>query len=170
MSKGSSVAEMLTDLQKRIAHHQERSAFHAQQEAHHREQHAFHDAELAKALQRHDALKTAAEAASDYTEPPASTPLPAAEEEIPRFGKKPMVSKLVARVVERQKEDETFGAHAIAAEVNQRYSDELDIPVSPKLVSVTLRRLLKRRRIHETRAGRATQEALYVRGGPPTKR
>jgi hypothetical protein len=168
MSKSLPVAEILARLEARITQHKERKAFHAQQEAHHRERHAFHDAELEKALQRYGALKAAAEAAAEYTTPQASAGLEG-EEKIPRFGDRPMMSRLVTRVVERQPEGEEFGAHSIAAEVNRRYSGELDKPVKPSAVSTVLRRLAQARRIHESRPGKAFHEALYVRGARPAK-
>lgn len=167
MSKNPSVAEMLAALERRIAQHQERRDFHAQQEAHHRQQHAHHDAELTKALERHEALKVAAEAAVEYTRPQLSKD--GSQEEIPRFGKQPMVSRLVARVVERLPEGEEFGARTIAAEVNRRYGDKLPKPVKPAAVSTALRRMAKARRIQAARSGMAGREALYVRGGRPAK-
>jgi hypothetical protein len=163
MSKRLSVEEILARMEARIAQHQERKAFHSQQEAHHREQLAFHDAELEKLLQRHEAFRAAADATAEYTAPPA-LPDPEKEEKIPRFGDRPMVSRLVARVVERQPEGEEFGAHAIAAEVNRRYGDKLDSPVKPSAVSTVLRRLARDRQIHQTRPGKAFHGALYVRG------
>ena len=123
---------------------------------------------LEKIRQRYEAFKTAAEETAEYTAPPAE-PESAREEKIPRFGKAPMVSRLVARVVERQPEGEEFGAHAIAAEVNRRYGDELDKPVKPSAVSTVLRRLAQARRIHEVRPGKAFHGALYVRGARPAK-
>ena len=168
MSKSLSVPEILSKLEVRIAQHQERKAFHAEQEAHHREQHAFHDAELEKVLQRYEAFKVAADATAEYTAPPVPAE-PEKEETIPRFGDRPMVSRLVARVVERQPEGEEFGAHAIAKEVNRRYGDKLDKPVKPAAVSTVLRRLARARRIHETQHGKAFHGGLYVRGARPAK-
>ena len=168
MSKSLSVAEILARMEVKIAQHQERKAFHAQQEAHHREQLAFHEAELEKLLQRHQVFKAAADATAEYTAPPPPAETEG-EEKIPRFGDRPMMSRLVTRVVERQQEGEEFGAHAIAAEVNRRYGDKLDSPVKPSAVSTVLRRLARARRIHETRPGKAFHGALYVRGARPAK-
>ncbi|HEV2852979.1 MAG TPA: hypothetical protein VHC97_09275 [Thermoanaerobaculia bacterium] len=69
MSKTLSVSDMLANLEARISRHRERREIHAREEAHHREQCAFHDAELAKILERYDAFKMAADAASDYAHP-----------------------------------------------------------------------------------------------------
>lgn len=165
MSKSLSVPDMLANLEARIAYHRERREIHAQQEAHHREQCAFHDAELAKILERYDAFKAAAEAAADYARPPgpADGDPREAEEDLPRFGNQPRVSSLIARVVESQPEGETFGARAIAAEVNRRYGGKLPKPVDSTAVSIVLRRLSKARKLRKVRPGRAAQEGLYVR-------
>ncbi len=168
MARSPSVVDVLAKLEARIAHHQERKAFHAGQEAHHHEQHAFHDAELEKVRQRYEAFKAAAEATAEYTMPPAE-PESTQDEKIPRFGSAPMVSRLVARVVERQPEGEEFGAHAIVAEVNRSYGDKLNKPVKPSAVSTVLRRLARARRIHEVRPGKAFHGATYVRGARPAK-
>lgn len=164
MSKSLSVPEMLANLEARIAHHRERRELHAQQEAHHREQCALHDAELARILERYEAFKAAAEAAADYAHPPGPADGDTGpEEDLPRFGNQPRVSSLIVRVVESQPEGETFGAHAIAAEVNRRYSDKLPKPVDSAAVSTVLRRLSKARKLRRVRPGRASQEGLYAR-------
>jgi hypothetical protein len=164
MSKTLSVSDMLANLEARISHHRERREIHARQEAHHREQCAFHDAELAKILERYDAFKAAADAASDYAHPPETEDLRQTEEELPRFGNRPRVSSLIARVVETRPEGEAFGARAVADEVNRLYGDKLDKPVQPADASTVLRRLSKARKIRKVRQGKAAQEGLYVRG------
>lgn len=161
MSKNLSVAQMLAHLEARIASLREQRAFHAEQEAHHREQLALHDAELQKVLERFEAFRIAAEAAEEVALPPAPT-APQTEEAIPNFGNRPMVSRLIARVVDSQPAGEPFGARAIAAEVSRRYRDVLKKPVNSGTVSVVLRRLLKARRIQQVRPGKALYEALYV--------
>ena len=162
MSKALSVAQMLGQLEARIAHLRERRAFHAEQEAHHREQFALHDAELQKVLERFEAFKTAAEAAAEVAVPPPSVPSPT-EDAIPSYGSRPMVSRLVTRVVESQPAGEPFGARSVAAEVNRRYQNVLKKPVRSGTVSVVLRRLLAARRIQQVRPGKALYEALYSR-------
>ncbi|HET9209905.1 MAG TPA: hypothetical protein VFR03_05875, partial [Thermoanaerobaculia bacterium] len=157
-----SVAQILANLEARIASLRERRAFHAGQAAYHHEQLALHDAELQKVLERFEAFKTAAEAAAEVALPPA--PAAPAGEPIPTFGNRPMVSRLVARVVESWPAGVELGAKAVAAEVNRRYKDVLKKPVSSETVSVTLRRLRAARRIQQVRPGRALYEAVYVRG------
>jgi len=163
MSKNLSVAQMLANLEARIAFHQERRSFHADREAHHQEQLAIHDAELQKTRERFEAFKAAAEAASDLATPPPAPEGVRPQEEIARFGNRPMVSRLVARVVDSQPAGEVFGARAIAVEVNRRYRDVLKKPVQSRTVSVVLRRLEASGRIRQTRPGKAVHEALYVR-------
>jgi hypothetical protein len=163
MSKSLSVAQMLANLEARIASLREQRAFHAEQEAYHREQLAQHDAELQKVIERFEAFKIAAEAAAEVALPPAPTE-PQAEGPIPTFGNRPMVSRLVARVVESWPAGEELGARAVAQEVNRRYQEVLKKPVSPDTVSVTLRRLRNARRLQQVRPGKALKEAVYVRG------
>jgi hypothetical protein len=165
MSKTLSVEQMLANLEARSALHEERRAFHAERAAHHQEQLALHEAELEKTRERFAAFKAAAEAALDLAAPIPVPEAAGAEEEISYFGKRPMVSRLVARAVETQPPGEPFGARAIAAEVNRRFQDVLKNPVQPATVSVTLRRLAETGRIRQTRPGKALYEALYVRGG-----
>jgi len=163
MSKTLSVAQILANLEARVAFHQERRNFHADWKAHHHEQLALHDAELEKTRERFEAFKTAAEAAADLAAPPPAPEGSRPEEEIVQFGNRPMISRLVARVVESQPEGEVFGARAVAAEVNRRYRDVLKKSVQPRTVSVVLRRLEIASRIRQTRPGKALYEALYVR-------
>jgi hypothetical protein len=163
MSKTLSVAQMLANLEARLAFHQGRRNFHAEQEAHHRDQLALHDAELQKTRERFDAFKAAAEAAAELTAPPAAPEEDLAKEEIAYFGNRPMVSRLIARVVDRQPAGEEFGARAIAEEVNHRYRDVLKKAVEPGTASVVLRRLDASGQIRQVRPGKALYEALYVR-------
>lgn len=162
MSKSLSVAQMLANLEARIASLRERRAFHAEQEAHHRDQLALHDAELQKVVERFEAFKAAAEAAEELAQPPAPAARP--EGPIPTFGNRPMVSRLVARVVESWPAGEELGARSVAVEVNRRYRDVLKKPVASGTVSVVLRRLRDARHIQQVRPGKALYEALYVRG------
>jgi hypothetical protein len=162
MSKSLSVEQMLAHLETRIASLRERRAFHAGQEAHHREHLALYDAELQTVLARFEAFKAAAEAAAEVVRTSAQER--PANEAIPQFGNRPMVSRLVARVVEGWPEGQELGARAVAAEVNRRYRDVLKKPIRPGTASVVLRRLRKAGRIRQVRPGKALYEALYVRG------
>lgn len=168
MSQTLSVEQMLAGLEASIAFHRERRDFHAAQEVHHREQLAVHDAELQKVLAHFEAFRTAAEAVANLPAPapaPAAAPAePAPVEEIPYFGNRPMLSRLVARVVETWPAGEAFGGRAIAAELNRRYRDVLGKPAEPAAVAVVLRRLAAAGHLRQVRAGGAVHEGLFVRG------
>jgi hypothetical protein len=168
MSAALSVAEILDKLAKRMAWHREKAAFHAQQEVHHREQSAFHAAELEKVTRHFKAFEATAVAAADLAQ--EGTPQPAAEEEDVRefVGKRILVSKLIARAVERLGKDETFGATRVAAETNRRFQATLRRPVDARTASVVLRRLHATGRLRLVREGKASREALYVRPGAGT--
>jgi hypothetical protein len=171
MSTTLSVAEVLSKLEARIAHHEEQAAFHAQQELHHRELNAHHLAELEKVRQHFEAFKTAALPAADLAAAPtqplsAETPRPG-DDDRDLIGQRLVVSKLVARVLDRL-EDETFGATRVAAEVNRRYRDKLKRPVEARAVSITLRRLRDHGRLRLVREGKAAHEALYAKASRVT--
>lgn len=171
MSDDLSLRELLSDLESRIEHHRERRDFHAGQEDHHRDRRSFHETELEAVLKHHEAVKSAVGAASEYAaaSPAAVPPKPAVQEapppreEIPLYGDRPMVSRLITRVVKAQPEGKEFGAYGIAAQVNRLYKDELQKPVEARAVSVVLRRLRDQGRVRMVRPGRASHEGLYVR-------
>jgi hypothetical protein len=171
VSTSLSVAEVLSKLEARIAHHEKQAAFHAQQEVHHREQNAHHLAELEKVRQHFEAFKTTALPAADLAAEPTEPPPPAEpakpeDDERDLIGKRLMVSKLVAKVVDRL-EDETFGAARVAQEVNRRYRDKLKRTVEARAVSITLRRLRDNGRLRLVREGKAAHEALYAKATRP---
>ncbi|HEX9945833.1 MAG TPA: hypothetical protein VGG03_27820 [Thermoanaerobaculia bacterium] len=166
MSTSLSIAEVLAKLEARIAFHQEQAAFHAQQEVHHREQNAFHLAELEKVRQHFEAFQAtalpAADLAGEATAPPPPAEPAEVEDDREFIGKRIVVSRLVARAVDRL-EDETFGAARVAAEVNRRYRDKLRKPVDSRTVSITLRRLRDAGRLRLVREGKAAHEGLYAK-------
>jgi hypothetical protein len=166
MSTAFSVAEILTKLEARIAHHEQQMAFHQEQEAHHREQGAAHGAELAQIRQHFEAFRATALPAADLAGVPVAPP-PAGDEEPEDYrefvGKRLMMSKLIARAVHRLGEDETFGAHRVAEETNRRYRDHLKKPVDARVVSVVLRRLRDAGELHQVQPGGAAHEALFSR-------
>lgn len=166
MSTHLSVAEIFRKLEERIRFHEERAAFHAEQEIHNREQSAFHTAELQKVRERFEAFQATAIAAADLAQETTVPPPPAeAEVEDDRefIGKRIMVSKLIARVVDRAGEGDAFGAAWVALEINRRYRDKLRKLVDARAVSVTLRRLRDAGRLRLVRKGKSSQEALYVK-------
>jgi hypothetical protein len=130
--------DQMPQLEARVAFHKERQAFHAQQEIHHREQTAVHAAELAKAAERLEMFQAAAAAAAELLETPgAGAALPAdpavKETKDPEedFGKSRPLSRMVARLVEEKRPDETFGPAAVTREVNQRWGAKLRRKADP---------------------------------------
>jgi hypothetical protein len=165
MSTALSVAQILERLEKRLALHREKAEFHTQQEVHHREEAARHTAEMEKVSRHLEAFKATAMTAADLAQEADPAPPPVKQEEDDRelLGKRIMVSRLVAKVVDRMRDGESFGAAEIAAETNRRYRSLLQRPVDARTVSVTLRRLRQSGRIRLVREGKALQEALYAK-------
>jgi hypothetical protein len=167
MSTSLSVAEILTKLEARIAHHEQQMAYHKQQESHHREQSAAHAAELDKVRQHFESFKAAALPAADLAGA-AGVPAPAQEEEpdLREFiGKRIMTSKLIARVIRGFGAGETFGATRVAEETNRRYRNTLKRPVDARMASTILRRLRDAGEIHQVQSGGAAHEAVYEKEG-----
>src|SRR5215218_2608839 len=169
MSTSFSVAEILARLEARLAHHEEQVAFHQQQEVHHREQSAAHAAELETVRRHFESFKATALPAADLAG--VSMPSAAAREEAPEdlgefVGKRIMTSKLIARVVHRLGEDETFGASQVAEETNRRYRGQLKKPVDARMASVVLRRLRDAGELHQVQSGGAAHEAFYSKRRP----
>jgi len=169
MSTSFSVAEILTRLEARIAHHEQQMELHQQQEVHHREQSAAHGAELEKVRRHFESFKAAALPAADLAGVPVAPP-PVGEEkpeDLREFvGKRILVSKLIVRAIDRLGGDETFGANRVAAETNRRYHDKLKKPVDARKVSVVLRRLRDAGELHQVKPGGAAHEALYTKRSP----
>ncbi len=169
MSTRLSIEEMLSELEKREAHHGEREAFHAEQEVfhgqqqvHHREQRAVHLAELEKVRENLVAFRTVAAAAADLVgpvEPPAPPP---AAPKLPPPGKK-FVSGLLRLAIEGPELQEPFGPSALAAECNRRFRAHLRERVDSRTASDVLRRLASEGKIHLVKKGKANHEALYKR-------
>jgi uncharacterized protein DUF3253 len=171
MGSNLSIAQMLAQLETKVTHHRERQAFHAQQEAHHHEQATHHAAELATAVERCEAFRAASEAAGELLERSGAGAAPpaAAKEEDQDLGKGRPLSRMIARVLEGKKPDETFGPREVTKEINQRWGSKLRRRVDPRTVSATLRRWAARGRIHCTRKGRAYHEAQYLKKAPTAK-
>jgi len=165
MSSKMSVAEIVTNLEKRLAFHREQAAFHKEQQAMHREQHEVHEAEAGKVAAHLESFRAVASTAAELAAPLPGPPLP----EEPDLGPRPLTSHLITRVVKSQPDGEPFGATQIAAEVNRRYAGKLRRPVDGRLASVTLRRLHHDGQLHLVREGKPFHEALYSRGRRPAK-
>ncbi len=156
-----SVVEILGRLDGQIAYHQEREAFHSQQEGFHREQRTVHAGELEKLRKHREALGAAVAAAAALARQPRPS-TPGVGDHIASSGR-PKLARMVARVVAERSPTEPFGAAAITWEVQQRYQADLKKPVDPRLVSIELRRLVKRGLLYLARRGRPHAEGLYVR-------
>jgi hypothetical protein len=148
-------------LDAQITYDREQEAFHAQQEVFHREQRALFLAELEKLTAIRDSFKTAADTAMDLAS--RAKALPPVKPSPDIGGRKPSLTKMVARVIEIRPAGESFGHNAITREINRHYGDRLRRPVQPKLVSIILHRMAADGRIRSVQPGRPHHEALYAR-------
>lgn len=166
MSSELSVVAVLDHLEAQIAFHRDQEALHAEKEEVHRGQRAFHAAELEKVTRHFEDFKTVAGPALELAREAlerrkAAEAKPVPEEVETFYGRRPMVSRLVSRVVDGKPVEARFGATEVAAEVNRRFGRSLPRPVDGRTASVTLRRLERSGQIHLVREGRAFHEALY---------
>jgi hypothetical protein len=158
MAPNLPLAEIVTDLEARLAFHQE-------QARHHEEQRARHQAEIETISRK---LSTFKAALSEAESLPELGPLPGRTEEsspadlIP--GGKVYTARLVARVLEDHPAGEPFGISTVTQEINRRYRDHVSKPITPGQVSVVLRWMLRTGRIHAAQKGRPFHEALYTKG------
>lgn len=157
-----SLSEIAGRLRTRIELHRTREAFHAGQEAHHRDHRAAHAAELEALTRNLAALEAAAAAAVELASRPVAAP-PAAEP-LPELGKRLTLPRMIDRVLGEKIPGQPFGAAEITAEINQRFRNALRRPLSPRLVSIALRRMRQSGRLQGVRKGRPHYEALYARG------
>jgi hypothetical protein len=152
------LAEIVTDLEARLAFHQE-------QARHHEEQRALHEAEIETISRK---LTTFKAALSEAESLPELGPLPGRTAEshsaelVP--GGKVYTARLVANVLADQPAGEPFGISAVTQAINRRYQDHLRKPIKPRQVSVVLRWMLRTGRIRSFQKGRPFHEALYTRG------
>ena len=159
------IAQMLANLETKVALHRERKDFHAEQEAIHRDQTALHTAELDNALARLEAFRSAAEAAGDLLDHAklAALPPPRPDLDDADLIRKRSLSRMVARVVESLPADQPFGARAVTREIQERWGAKLRRRPDPRSVAATLRRWAVAGRLHQEREGRAYYESLYRR-------
>jgi hypothetical protein len=167
MSLKLSLAEILDNLERRIVFHREQAALHTREEELHRSQRSVHEAELEKATQHLETLKTVAVPASELAGLPAAlaaSPVAKGEADI---GSDPRLRELISRILESRPDGEPFGPTAITAEINRRFRDRLARPADVRSVSAALRRMRQHHRIELVREGRSFHEALYTK--PPAK-
>jgi hypothetical protein len=160
-----SVTQILGRLDGQIAYHREREAFHVQQEEFHRAQRASHAEELETLSRHRQALGAAIAAAAALRQRSQQPSTPGVGDHIASSGR-PKLARMVAQVAADRSPTEPFGAAAVAREVEQRYQADLKKPVDSRLVSIELRRLVKRGLLQIARRGRPHAEALYVRRRP----
>jgi hypothetical protein len=165
-----SIDEVLARLQEQVDFHTERERFHAAQEEQHREQRGVHAAALEEARRRLEAFRAAAEDALDLAARnvvPSRRPAQVDLKEVDLWSlARPKVGRMVTLILESKAPDERFGPNEMSDEVNERFRDRMRRSVDPTQMSVVLRRLHRRGRIHLVREGRPYQEALYVRQRP----
>ena len=162
MSLNLSIAQMLAQLEARVAHHQKQQALYDEQEAFYRDKAAFHKAELAAAQGHLEAFRSAAVAAGELlvrdksVAPPS--PVPADDIDVRR---KKSLSRMMARVLEDLPPDQTFGATSVTRAIQERWGAKLRRQPDPRSVATTLRRWALDGRIDQVREGRAHNEGLY---------
>lgn len=161
MAPNLPLAEIVTDLEARLAFHQE-------QARHHEEQRVRHEAEIETISRKLSTFRAAISEAESLAElgplpgSPKTGAEPSSAEPVP--GDKVYTARLVARILEDHPAGEPFGISAITQAINRRYQDHLSEPVKPRQVSVVLRWMLRTGRIRSVRKGRPFHEALYVKG------
>jgi hypothetical protein len=158
MAPNLPLAEIVTDLEARLAFHQE-------QARHHEEQRARHEAEIETISRK---LSTFKAAISEAESLPELGPLPGRTKESPSDelvpGGKVYTARLVANVLADQPAGEPFGISTVTQEINRRYRDHIPKSIKPRQVSVVLRWMLRTGRIHAVQKGRPFHEALYTKG------
>jgi hypothetical protein len=162
MDTNVSIAQVLTEMETQIAHHEGQEAFHAQQEVFHRDQRALHAETLAKVRERYEAFRSAVTAAGEVVQvqPPAPAPALIFPDDRPIT-----LTKLAARLIASKGADETFTPSGVAQELNQRFPAKLRHPVDGRALSVCLRRLLAQGHLRLVKKGGAVHEAIYGRRG-----
>lgn len=158
MASNLPLTEIVTDLEARLAFHQE-------QARHHEEQRNRHQAEIETISRK---LATFRAAISEAESLPELGPLPGRTAESPSSkphpGGKVYTARLVASVLKDHPAGEPFGISTITQEINRRYRDHLSKPIKPRQVSVVLRWMLRTGRIRSVQKGRPFHEALYRKG------
>jgi hypothetical protein len=158
-----SLADLLADLEAKVAFHRRQEGLCAEQEALFRERRSFHAAELARISQCYESLRTAAATAEEI----AAQAIPAepAGEDLGSRSR-PKLTRMVARVLEDKAWSARFGAREVTAEVNRRYAAHLRRPADEEQVAIVLKRMADAGRLHKLRKGRPYHEALYARERP----
>ncbi|HZF10111.1 MAG TPA: hypothetical protein VFE33_15085 [Thermoanaerobaculia bacterium] len=162
-----SIDQMLAELERQVAYHQERGEHHGQQEALHRERRVFHAAELQTAAERLEAFRAAAASAGELVDRhrAATAPPPPPKEPI-RAGKRRPVGRLVAGAIASFSSEDTFDAADVARVVHQYHGANLRKRFDARAASVALRRLTATGRLHLVQKGTPHHLARYSRTRP----
>jgi hypothetical protein len=161
MAAELSLKEIVARLETQIAFHRKQEAFHAEQEAVHRESRTAHATELEALTRNLGALQSAAAIAVEL----ASRPTAALREPEPfeDLGRRLTLPRMVERIVADKLPGEPFGTNEITGAINERFQRALRRPVTPRLVSITLRRMFDAGKLRGIRNGKPHHEALYAR-------
>jgi len=166
MKTSLSIAQVLSDLETQLAHHEGQEAFHAQQEVFHREQRVLHAEGLGKVRERYEVFKAGVAAAGEiFADLPQAAPAPPAPvlSEGDEGGRRSTVAKLVLRLVAAKAGNETFTPSSLAAELNERFPARRRRPFEGRDISVYLRRQLAEGDLRLVRKGGAAHESVYTR-------
>lgn len=162
MTAELSLKEIVARLEAQIAFHKKKEAFHTEQEAAHRERRNAHAAELEVLTRNLEALQSAASTAVELASRPEAAAL-RAPEPFKDLGRRLTLPRMVERIVAEKPPGQPFGTNEITNAVNRRFSQALRRPVTPRLVSITLRRMLNAGKLQGVRDGKPHHEALYAR-------
>lgn len=159
----SSLADLLADLEAKVAHHRRQEGICAEQEALYRERRSFHAAELGRISQVYESLRTSAATAEEIAAQALPAEPPGEDLGSPS---RPKLTRMVVRVLEDKAPSARFGANEVTAEVNRRYAAHLHRPAEEAQVAIILKRMAENGRLQKLRKGRPYHQALYSRGGP----
>lgn len=162
MSQNLSIAQMMAQLEARVAHHEKQEALHSEQEALYRDKAAFHREQLEAARAHLEAFRAASVAAGELlvrdTSVATQEPEPAEDVDV---RKRKALSRIMARVIEELPADAVFGAKSLTWTIRKRWGAKLRRQPDPRSVATTLRRWAQDGRIEQVREGRAHNEGLY---------
>jgi hypothetical protein len=162
MSTDLSVAKILASLEAQRALHKEREAWHAGQERLHREQREHHAAEYERVTQHYEAFKaTAGTAAEIAARALPATPEPVKKEEEPPPGKPPVRTRLLEELVEELPAGTVLWPSWLAEEANRRFPKLLPKPVSFRMASNALRKMVGWGLVVVAEKGKPHYEAAY---------
>jgi hypothetical protein len=162
MSTELSVSKILAVLEAERAQHKERETWHAEQEAFHREQRAHYAAEYERVTQHYEAFKAIAGTAADLAARALATaPEPERQEEPSPPGKPPVRTRLLERMVGDIPAGTVFGPSWLAQEANRRYPKLLPKPITFRMASGALRKMVDWGLVEVAQRGTAHHESLY---------